>query len=451
MTRKIILLLSILFSTTTLFAQNNSVWSIQQCVDYALENNISIKQLKNNAESSKYRLIASKAELAPTLNGNVSHNSSWGLQFDPSTLVLQNSYYQTANITASSRFIIFNGLANYYTISQNKFTHEADLLDFEQAKDDVTLNIIQLYFQVLFAQERLKVLEEQIKTLEIQEERNRILNEAGSITKSDYLSIKSQLATQQVTFINGQNALVEAMLQLTQALNLEITQIQIAPIDFEKLIVEEINNDVQPENIIQFAFNNRPLIKAFEKRIESAKRGLFASRGYYVPSIAMNASVGTLFTGNRKENPLDPNSPIMAFGEQLRQNNSQQLSFGMSVPIFNGLQTRTQVQLAKITLFNSELNLQNEKLKLRNTIQKVYTDAKSAYNVYIANKTSLESLEEAYNYAVEKYQVKAINAFEFNDAATRYFNAKTELLIATFDYVFKKKVLDFYNGKTIRF
>src|SRR5690606_34525154 len=156
-------------------------------------------------------------------------------------------------------------------------------------------------------------------------------------------------------------------------------------------------------------------------------------------------------TGNRKTNPLDPNSPVMPFGEQLRQNNSQQLTFGMSIPILNGLQTRMQVQQAKITLYNSELNLQNEKLKLRNTIQKVFTDAVAAYNVYIANKTSLESLEEAYQYAVEKYQVKAINAFEFNDAATRYFNANTELLIATFGHVCKKKGLDFYQGKPRRF
>lgn len=449
--RSILLIISILLINNTLIAQNAKEWTIQNCVDYALENNISIKQIQNNALISKYRLIASKADLAPTLNGNVSHTSSWGLQFDPSTLVLQNSYYQTANISASSRFIIFNGLANYYTISQNKFAHQADLLDFEQAKDDITLNIIQLYFQVLFAQERIKVLEEQIKTLEIQEERSRILNEAGSITKSEYLSIKSQLATQQVTLINGRNAFNDAMLQLTQALNLETTSIQIAPIDFEKLIVEEINNEINPDQVIQYAYSNRPVIKAFEKRIESAKRGLFAARGFYFPSIVMNASVGTLFTGNRKTNPLDPNSPVMPFGEQLRQNNSQQLTFGMSIPILNGLQTRMQVQQAKITLYNSELNLQNEKLKLRNTIQKVYTDAIAAYNVYIANKTSLESLEEAYQYAVEKYQVKAINAFEFNDAATRYFNAKTELLIATFDYVFKKKVLDFYQGKPIRF
>lgn len=435
----------------TIYSQTNSVWTVQNCVDYALENNISIKQIQNNAQISKYRLIASKADLAPTLNGSIGHTSSWGLQFDPSSLVLQNAYYQTANASASSRFIIFNGLANYYTISQNKFTHQADLLDFEQAKDDITLNIIQMYFQVLFAQERIKVLEEQIKTLQIQEERSSILYQAGSITKSDYLSIKSQLATQQVTLINGQNAAIEAMLQLTQSLNLETTHIQIAPIDFDKLIVEEMGNDVNPDQIIQFAFNNRPVIKASEKRIESAKRGLFASRGLYFPSIVMNASVGTIYSGNRKVNPLDPNSPIVAFGEQLKQNNSQQLSFGMNIPVFNGLQTRMQVQQAKITLLNAELNLQSEKLKLRNTIQKVYTDAKAAYNVYSANKISLESLEEAYQYAVEKYQVNAINAFEFNDAATKYFNAKTESLIATFDYVFKKKVLDFYNGKNIRF
>jgi outer membrane protein len=152
-----------------------------------------------------------------------------------------------------------------------------------------------------------------------------------------------------------------------------------------------------------------------------------------------------------KQNPFDPNSPIVPFFDQLERNNAQQFSFGMNIPLFNGLQIRTAVKQSKIAYKNAELDLMNEKFLLKNTIQKSYADAKAAFKTYQANQQGLASFKENFEYAKQRFEANLINSVDYNDAATRYFNARTESLIALYDYIFKSKVLDFYKGKKLEF
>lgn len=433
------------------WAQQTEVWTLKRCLEYARENNITIQQVQLNGLNNKYALTQSRASLFPTVNGSLSHSFSFGLSFDPTSFQQKTQQYQTTSGVLSSRFIIFNGLSNYYDIMANSLLYKASSLDYQQAIDDVSLNIIQLYMQVLFAQERLEIVRQQVDILRQQVERSTILFDAGAITKSTLLGIQSQLATQEVTLVNGENAVAQTTLALAQALNLPNTNIQVEKPDFSSVQVQPVGDGITAEMIYNTAITLRPNVKSSELKFLASKRQLASIRGGYYPTLAFTATISTAFSELRKQNPLDPNSPTIPFFDQLQQNNSQQLSFGMTIPIFNGLTTRMAVQRAKVSVKLAELDWQNQQMRLRNTIQQSYADAKAAYKTYMANLTSLESLREAYDYATERYNAGVINSVDYNDAATRFFNARTELLIAQYDYIFKTKVLDFYRGEPLGF
>lgn len=443
------LYLAIVF--THVNAQQVQVWSLQKCIEHAREHNITVKKVQLSMESAKLNVTQSWAALAPTLNGSFAETFNFGLRFDPTTGLLNDQRFTTTSIAASSQFIVFNGLANYYTISQNKNNYKAAQYDFQQALDDISLNIANLYMQVLFAQERLDIVRQQVDLLKQQANRTKQLYEAGAVTQGALLSIEAQLATQELNLVNGENALAAAKLALIQALALDEFDIQIEKPDFSKIPIEEFNESENAQSIYALAINTRPNILSREFRMKSARNGLAVARGSYYPQFAINTSVSTIFSGLLKQNPFDPNSPVVPFFEQLKRNNSQQIALGLNFPIFNGLQIRTAVQQAKLQYKNAELDLQAEQLSLKNTIQKAYADARAAFKSYEANKKNLQALEENYIYAKQRFEANVINSVDYNDAATRYFNARTELLIAQYDYIFKTKVLDFYKGKKIEF
>lgn len=444
-------ILFLLFQANSFAQVDNTAWTITKCLDYAKENNISIKQLNLNIQSSKAQTTQSWAALAPTANGSASHTWSYGLSFDNNSGILQNQQYQSSFYAAQFNWVLFNGLNNYYTIMASQWGQKASVYDFEQAVNDVQLNIMQLFLQLLFAQERLEILQQQMDAMQLQVDRSKLLFDVGTITKGDYLTAQSTLATTMVNFTNGENLVNSCKLSLMQALNLNQMDIKIEKPDFSNVKIDEFKEEATLEPIFDFAMKNTPIIKSKEASVWKFKRQLTAARGNYYPTISFGATLSTTFSELRKDY-TDPFNPIdIPYGTQLQQNFGQQLSFRLSVPIFNGLNVRTNVKLAKIQWMNSKLDLENEQYKLKNTIQKAYTDARAAYKTYMANKLNLEALEETYAYAKDKFDVGVITSVEFNDAANKYFNARTELLLAEYDYILKTKVLDFYQGKKLEF
>lgn len=442
----------VLILSANSFAQNSdNSWSLTECLNYAKENNISIKQLELNIESSKAQTTQAWAGLAPTVNGSLSHQWNYGLSFDNNSGILQNQQYQNSFYAAQTNWILFNGLTNYYNIMARQYGQQAATFDFDQAVNDVQLNIAQLFLQLLFAEERLEIIKQQVAAMQQQVDRSQLLFDAGTITKGDYLTSQSALATQLVNQANGENLVSSAKLSLMQALNLNQLDIKIEKPDFSNIKIEEFTEVSSLQGIFDYALENTPIIKSKIATTWQFKRSLTAARGGYYPSLSFGATFSTTFSELRKDY-TDPFNPIdIPYGTQLQQNFGQQLSFRITVPIFNGLSVRTNVKLAKIQWLNSKLDLENEQYKLKNTIQKAYTEARSAYKTYTANQLNLSALEEAYNYAKDKYDVGIITAVVFNDAANKYFNAKTELLLAQYDYILKTKVLDFYQGKKLEF
>jgi outer membrane protein len=451
MVRYFFVFISLLLASANFFAQTDNTWTITKCLEYAKENNISIKQLNLNIESSKVQTTQSWAALAPTANGSASHTWNYGLSFDNNSGILQNQQYQSSFYAASFNWVLFNGLNNYYTIMANQWNQKATMYNFEQAVNDVQLNIVQLFLQLLFAQERLEIVKQQVEAMRLQAERSKLLFDVGTITKGDYLTAQSTLSTQLVNLTNSENTVNSCKLSLLQALNLNQMDIQIVKPDFSNVKIDEFKEEASLEGIFDYALKNTPIIKSREANVWKFKRQLTAMRGNYYPSLSFGATISTTFSELRKDY-TDPFNPIdIPYATQLQQNFGQQLSFRLSVPIFNGLSVRTNVKLAKIQWLNSKLDLENEEYKLKNTIQKSYIDARAAYKTYTANKMNLEALQETYNYAKDKFDVGVITSVEFNDAANKYFNAKTELLLAEYDYILKTKILDFYQGKKLEF
>jgi outer membrane protein len=451
MVRYLLPCILLLFTYTNSFAQNDKVWTLNDCLEYAKENNITVKQVNLTIESAQARTVQSWANLAPSINANASHSWNYGLSFDPSSGILQNQGYQTSSYGSTANLLIFNGLNNYYTIMANQYAQKAATFDFAQAINDLQLNVAQLYLQALFAEERLLVLVQQRDALQQQVDRSQLLYDAGVITKGDYLLAQSSLATQIVNVTIGENLVATSKLSLIQSLNLNQLDIQIEKPDFSNVQITEFKEEASLEGIFTYALQNTPIIKSKEATVWKFKRNLAATRGLYYPSLNFSFTLSTAFSQLRKQNPFDPNSPVIPYTDQLNQNFGQTLSFRLTVPIFNALSTRTNVRLAKIQWLNSQLDLQNEKYKLRSTLQKAYVDARSAYKTYMANQLNLTALEEAYLYAKDKFDVGVINSVTFNDASTKYFNAKTELLLSQYDYILKTKVLDFYQGKQLQF
>lgn len=452
MIRYIFSLICILLITANSFSQNsNDAWTINKCLEHAKENNISIKQLDLSIQSSKAQTTQAWAALAPSANGSASHTWSYGLSFDNNSGILQNQQYQNSFYAASFNWILFNGLTNYYNIMSNQWGQKASMYDFEQAVNDVQLNIAQLFLQLLFAQERLEILQQQVDAMQQQVDRSKLLFDVGTITKGDYLIAQSSLATQLVNLANGENLVASSKLSLIQALNLNQMDIKIEKPDFSTVKIDEFKELASLEGIFSYALDNTPIIKSKEASVWKFKRGLTAARGSYYPSLSFGATLSTTFSELRKDY-TDPFNPVdIPYATQLQQNFGQQLSFRISVPIFNGLNVRTNVRLAKIQWMNSKLDLENEQYKLKNTIQKAYMDARASYKTYSANKLNLEALEETYTYSKDKFDMGVITSVEFNDAANKYFNAKTELLLAEYDYILKTKILDFYQGKKLEF
>lgn len=432
-------------------AQSSEPLTLNKCLDLAKENNINLRQIQWQRVQAKANLTQSWARLFPTLNISTSASENFGLNFDPNSLTLQSSNYTSMSLGASSSLNVFDGLQRYHTIRSGSSSYKAAQLDFQQALDDLYLNVADLFLQVVFAEERLSIAQKQLELLQAQVERTQLLYESGSLVKGEYLSMKAQAASQETQVITAQNALNIAKLSLAQALNIEDTQPDIQRPDFGALQLPKPTALPAAQLVYEEAVGIRPAVEAAGFRVDARRYDLATSRGAYLPNLNFNANMGTVYSELRKQNPFDPTSPPIPLGEQLRQNNAQTLSFGLSIPIFNGLSVRTQVQQAKIGLETAKLNLENEKLQLKNTIFRAYADAQAAYAVYRANLENAAALEEAFTYAQERFELQAIQPVEYNDAATRLFNAKAELLIAEFDYIFKTLVLEFYRGKRYDF
>jgi outer membrane protein len=435
---KISLLSIALFLSFAVNTFGQEPWSLQQCIEYALENNIQLKQQELNVKVSKNALTRANFGAFPNLNASASHNYSFGRAIDQSNKVSKD--LESTSFSINSSVILFNGFQITNSRKQEQFNYMASLTDVEKLRNNIGLNISAAFLQILFSQEILETNKKQQELTELQLERTKQLVNAGSIPEGNLLEIEAQLATDELQVVSAQNQLDLAYLTLTQILDIKTTEgfLIEQPIltDFEEKIPAD-----SPFTVFEEAQLIMPQIRSASIRVQSAEKGVQIAKGGRSPRLVLNSSYNSGAT--RFFDSALPSDPFL---EQIKNQASRNVGISLSIPIFNGWQVNTSISNAFISLDNARYNLELEKNFLYKDIQQAYADALGALKKYNATEKNVQALQEAFRYAEQRFTLGLVTSLDYTTSKTRLTKAQADLLSAKYEYIFKTKILDFYRG-----
>lgn len=460
--------------------------TLKECVDIALERNLNIQRSKNNVDIFEASLLQAKAAFLPTVNAGGAYGQNFGRALNPVTNQFLNRNNNTINIQGIGSLNVFNGLRVQNTFKQSQRDVVAADKDLAKAKNDVTLNVITLFVNVVLNKELFENARFQLNSSQAQLDRIKRQVAAGALPLANELNQEAQVASNEVNLINQENVYTLSLLQLKQALLIpaaEEIEVQAPEVSVDDLVLDQ-----KAEEIYRIALQNMPEVQSAQLKVESSEFALRATRGTYLPRLTLNASAqsnyasasdGPLFrTGDNLlltatpvgqvgtgaiVPPGDPRAVYFFQQErilvsdsygvrpQLEDNLFKAVSINLNIPIFNGLQTRASVQRAIIQKENAEIAVLETQNTLRQTIETAYNDALASSKTYNSSLKQVRAQEEAYRVNKQRYELGAINFVEYNVSENSLFQAKSDLARAKYNFVFRKKVLDFYQGKELGF
>jgi outer membrane protein len=421
-------------------------WTLEECVKYAIKNNISIKNTELDTLSASIDKRGAFGRFLPSANLNANHSWNIGLNQDITTGLLRNQTTQFTGIGANVGVDIYKGMQNQNTMRKANLSIVASKYKLVKMQEDIALNVANAFLQVLFNKENLKVQQEQLAINEKQYKRSEELVKAGSIPRGDLLDIKATVASNKQNVIAADNALLISKLSLAQLLQLkEFWDFDV--IDDTNIKDENNIMSIKPIDIYAKAKESRTELKIAQTNLEIAEKDVAISKGAYQPTLSafygFDSRVSYADTFNVQTGQTESAKPPL---EQLNDNKGQNLGLQLSIPVFNGFSVRNNVERSKVAMEKSKIALEKEDLDLQRNVYTAFTDAKGAMNAHESSIIALESREEAYNYAKEKYAVGLMNSFDFNQAQTLLTNAQSEVIRTKYDYIFKIKILEFYFG-----
>ncbi|MGE5394394.1 MAG: TolC family protein [Candidatus Saccharibacteria bacterium] len=422
-------------------AKAQETWSLQKCINYALENNIQVKQQALSTEYYTNQRNQARNNRLPNLNANVNNSTSYGLSPNYVNNTYENNNSNSTSGNISSNVTLWNGFVLNNSIKMAEMNLRASLEDMRKAKDDIMLNIAAAYLEILFADELVTVSEQVMKVTQLQIDRTTKLVEAGSLAKGSLLEIEAQYAREELNVVNAKNRLQLAYLNLYQFLDLPSTE----SFKIEKPVLPEISANltlINSMDVFRNAVNTKPAVKSAEFKLESARQQLKIAKGSLFPTLSFG---GNYNAGYVNTFGVDDAS----FADQIKRSKRYGFGASLNIPIFNRFQGQTQVKNSKIQVEDYELQLQSTKNLLRKDIEQAYTNALAAFKRYIANQKAVESSTEAFRYTEEKFNVGMINSVEYNQTKNNLTTAQSDLLQAKYEYIFRTKILDFYNGQAI--
>ncbi len=421
------------------------IWSLEQCISYALDNNIIIKQQELNTRVNENSLLQSRMNRLPSLNANTQQSFNYGrtLDFRTNTYIDRNT--QSFSYNSSTQLTLFNGFQISNTIKQSDFNLMASLADLEKLKNDISLNIASAYLQILFNKELLNIAENQISITRQQVERTRRLVEAGSLPQGNLLEIEAQEASDNLRVVNAKNQLTLSYLTLSQLLELPSARdFKIEIPDFDHVPVYSPVYQIEP--VFEAALENQPQIRRSEYELASSETGLSIAKGRRSPRLFLSGSYGS---GYQRVTSDIRGYEALPFEEQIRNNQSTTFALGMSIPIFNALQVNTAIANARIGVMNAEYSMQRTKNQLYQEIQQAYADVVAAHENFLATEKALVSIEESFRHTQQRFEVGMVTTVEFNQALNQLTMTHSELLRAKYEYIFKSNILEFYLGNPI--
>jgi outer membrane protein len=424
-----------LVSVSTCSFGQTKKWTLEECVNYALQNNISIKQSELDNKGSKIDNLEAKAAFLPNLNANSNYSVNTGANINPTTNQFSNETFKSLSSGANASITIFNGLRNWKNMQRAKLNAISNSFRLEKMKDDIALNIANAYLQILFSKEQIKVQQNQKAITEANIKRTNDLIEAGTLPKGDIYELEATLTNQEQQLVNTTNTLFIAKLNLAQILNIkEYANFDI--VDMEYDLKPSAVEEEKPETILAKAKEFIKDIKIANANLEVAKKDVALARSSYYPTL-------TGFMGYN--NRWSSNIPLN-FMDQLSFFDGTAYGLQLNVPILNGLSARTRVMRSKQNVERNNLALQQSELDLERNVYQAYNDVVNAKKTYQSAQKTLEARQKANEFSRDRYEVGLLNAFDYSQSTTALENALSEVVRTKYDYIFRTKILEFYFG-----
>jgi len=427
-------------------ATAQKTWTLQECIAYALDHNILIKQSELSSKLSAINFDQSKAAFFPSINASTGYTYNFGKSVDPFTNVFTNQEVQSANISASGNLPIFNGFQIMNSLSQSKYEFLASNENLLKIKNDISLNVAAAYLQVLYAKEALKAVDDRMTAAVQNRDRTRIMVDAGSMAQGNLLDSEAALASEELARVNAENLLISAMISITQLLELKSTD-DFAVADPVFDLPEQSALLVSADEIYATSLKTLPEFRASELNIKVAEKGLMISKGSRYPRLSL---LGGLSTGYSNVARRFSGEDI-SFDDQMNENYNKYLGINLTIPIFNGWSTESSIRRSRINLENVKYNDQVTRNQAYKSIVQAHADAIAAQQKFNASQKAATSTKEAFTYAEKKYNVGLLSSIEFLNVRNTNSRTESDFLQAKYDLIFRLKVIDFYLGKPLLF
>ncbi len=408
-------------------------WSLDSCINYAIEHNLTVKAREIDRVSGEYDITEAKDRFLPSLNASAGQSFNFGRG-----LTSENTYANrnTSNFQwgVNMSLPLFQGLSATRQLKYARVNYRSLLLQIESVKDDITLNVISQYLQVLAYSEMLKNAQEQVELSDYELKRQEALAEAGKIAEIDVLQARSQLANDRQTLTDTENNLAIARLDLAQMLNLP------SPENFDIEPIQTVDPVIMsPNDVYMSALASNNSIKSAKNDIEVAQVGVELAKSGYIPRLSFNAGLGSSYYNiSGVENP--------SFSRQMRDNFTKTLGFSLSVPIFDAFSTRNSVRKARVRELSAALQLENRTTALYQEIQQAYYRATGARQKYLTGIETESIAKEALEAIKGKYEMGRSTPTEFEQAKVQYQQASINRIQSHYEYILRTRILDFYGS-----
>jgi len=472
--KTIIALLSVLLAFT---ASGQTRWTLESCIARAFEKNISIKQSQLNVDLAEINQKNAMGNLLPSLNGQASHGYNWGQRIDPFTNQFATERIRSNSFGISTSVNLFSGFQARNSLEQAHIDVMASRLNNEKARNDIALNIASLYLAILMNQEMVTIARSNSDNTGNQAKRITILVNAGQLAQNNLDDINAQMASDQATLVQAENTYNLSVLNLAQQLQLtseETSTFRISSPDLSA--VQSASLPPSAEAAVQYSLTHFPEMKSAEYNMQSADVGVEIAKGAALPSLSASFSYGTGYSGAASQVIGDPDfevfpiglvqatgdvvvsaQPIygendfetISFADQLTDNVNKSLFFSLNIPIFNGFSTESNIKRSEVNRLSAEYSLEATSQTLRQSVERAYADALAAKANYDASNKAVEASERAFRNSESRYEQGAATQVEYSDARTRLDNAKVNSLNNKYDYLFRLRVLEFYEGRAI--
>lgn len=435
--KRIILIICVMATGYGIQAQE--AWSLQKCIEYAIEHNLSIKQQEASRNQSEVELNTAQWSRLPNLNGNVGQSFNFGraLQADNT---YGNRNTANTNFSLGTNIPLFTGLQIPNSIALAKLNLKAATEDLKKAKEDISIQVASYYLQALFNEELSKVAQNQVKLSQEQLDRKVAFFKNGKASEAEVYEAKSRLAQDEMSAVQADNNYRLALLDLSQLLELP------TPEGFTIAEPPTVEMNVQlslPDEVYSQAMTNKPSIKAAQYRLEGAEKSIRIAQSGYYPQLSFGAGLSTNYYNMS-------GIETASFSSQWHQNFNKYLQFSLSIPLFNRFATRNRVKSARIQKNALQWRLEESKKTLYKEIQQAYYNALAAEAKYRSSQSASEASEASFKLMSEKYANGKATATEYNEVRTLWMKALSDHIQARYDYLFRSKILDFYKGEPLK-